>query len=120
VKPDTLLGWYRRLIARKFDGSQSSRYPGRPRIDDEIERWVVRMAKENSDWGYDRIVGARANLGYRLSDQSVGNILQRHGIPSAPERKRTTTWFVGLTVARHLTGSGFFRARVKCSPFSAL
>jgi len=39
------------------------------------------MAKENSDWGYDRIVGAMANLGYRLSDQTVGNILQRHGTP---------------------------------------
>jgi len=81
VKPDTLLGWYRRLIARKFDGSKSRRYPGRPRIDDEIEQWVVPMATENSDWGYDRIVGAMANLGYRLSDQTVGNILQRHGIP---------------------------------------
>ena len=74
VKPDTLLGWYRRLIARKFDGSKSCRYPGRPGIDNEIEKWVVRMAKENSDWGYDRIVGAMANLGYRLSDQAVGNI----------------------------------------------
>ena len=49
---------------------------------------VVRMAKENSDWGYDRIVGAMANLGYRLSDQTVGNILQRHDIPPAPERRR--------------------------------
>ena len=63
VKPDTIMGWYRRLIARKFDGSKSRRYPRRPRIDDEIEQWVVRMAKENSDWGYDRIVGAMANLG---------------------------------------------------------
>jgi hypothetical protein len=59
--------------------------PGRPRIDDEIEQWVVRIAKENADWGYDRIVGAMANLGYRLSDQTVGNILQRHGIPPAPD-----------------------------------
>ena len=83
VKPDTLLGWYRGLIARKFDGSKSRRYPGRPRIDDEIEQWVVRMAQDNSDWGYDRIVGAMANLGYRLSDQTVGNIRQRHGIPPA-------------------------------------
>jgi len=41
----------------------------------------VRMAKENADWGYDRIVGAMANLGYKLSDQTVGNILQRHGGP---------------------------------------
>jgi putative transposase len=43
VKPDTLLGWFGRLIARKLDGSKSRRYPGRPRIDDEIEQWVVRM-----------------------------------------------------------------------------
>ncbi len=92
AKPDTIMGWYRRLVARKFDGSKSRRYPGRPRIDDEIEQLVVRMAKENSDWGYDRIVGAMANLGYTLSDQTVGNILRRNGLPPAPARKRTTTW----------------------------
>jgi hypothetical protein len=43
-------------------------------------------------WGYDRIAGALGNLGYRVSDQSVGNILKRHGIPPAPERRKTTTW----------------------------
>ena len=92
VIPDTLFAWYRKLIARKFDGSKSRRYPGRPSIDPEVEQLVVRMAKENSDWGYDRIVGALANLGYTLSDQTVGNILNRHCIPPAPERKRKTTW----------------------------
>jgi hypothetical protein len=113
VKPDTLLGWYRRLIARKFDGSKSRRYPGRPRIDHEIEQWVVRMAQDNSDWGYDRIVGAMANLGYRLSDQTVGNILQRHGVPPAPERKRTTTWadFIRAHMAV-LAGTDFFTVEV--------
>ena len=50
------------------------------------------MAKENIDWGYDRIVGAMANLGYTLSDETVGNILRRNGIPPAPERKHMTTW----------------------------
>jgi hypothetical protein len=44
------------------------------------------MAKENDDWGYDRIVGALANLGYKVCDQTVGNVLQRHGLPPAPER----------------------------------
>ncbi len=92
MKPDTIMGWYRKLVARKLDGSNSRRYPGRPRIDNEIEQLVVRMAKENSDWGYDRIVGAMANLGYTLSNQTVGNILQRHDIPPASERKRKTTW----------------------------
>jgi len=113
VKPDTLLGWYRRLIARKFDGSKSRRYPGRPRIDHEIEQWVVRMAQDNSDWGYDRIVGAMANLDYRLSDQTVGNILQRHGVPPAPERKRTTTWADFIRAHRAvLAGTDFFTVEV--------
>jgi putative transposase len=92
MKPDTIMGWYRRLVAREFDGSESRRYPGRPRIDSKIEQLVVRMTKESSNWCYDRIVGAMGNLGYTLSDQTVGNILQRHGIPPAQERKRTTTW----------------------------
>ena len=74
AKPDTILGWYRKLIANKFDGSKARRTHGRPRIDEEMESLVVRMAKENPSWGYDRMVGAMANLGYQLSDQTVGNI----------------------------------------------
>jgi putative transposase len=61
-------------------------------VDHELEALVFRMAKENVGWGYDRIVGASANLGYPLSDQTVGNILRRNGIVPAPERKHTTTW----------------------------
>jgi len=92
AKPDTILGWYRKLVARKFDGSKARRVPGRPRVGHDVEELVVRMARENRAWGYDRIAGALANLGYSLSDQSVGNILKRHGIPPAPQRKHTTTW----------------------------
>src|SRR6202162_5018446 len=58
AKPDTILNWYRRLVAQKFDGSKHRQYPGRPRVCSEVEALVVRMARENSDWGYDRIVGA--------------------------------------------------------------
>jgi transposase InsO family protein len=50
------------------------------------------MAKENRGWGYDRIAGSLADLGHTISDQTVGNILKRQGIPTAPERKKTTTW----------------------------
>ena len=53
---------------------------------------MVRIAKENRSWGYDRIADALANLGHDLSDETVGNILRRHGIPPAPERKQGTTW----------------------------
>jgi transposase InsO family protein len=113
MKPDTIMGWYRKLVARKFDGSKSRRYPGRPRIDGKIEELVVRMARENSSWGYDRIVGAMANLGYTLSDQTVGNILQRHGIPTAPKRERTTTWadFIRAHMSV-LAGTDFFSVEV--------
>jgi putative transposase len=50
------------------------------------------MARENRSWGYDRIVGALANLSLTVSDQTVGNILKRHGLPPAPERKKIMTW----------------------------
>jgi transposase InsO family protein len=113
ANPDTILGWYRKLVAAKFDGSRQRRLPGRPRIAAEIERLVVRLARENSGWGYDRIVGALANLGHSVSDQTVGNILRRHGIAPAPERKRTTTWkeFIRSHMAV-LAGTDFFSVEV--------
>src|SRR5215813_3758343 len=92
VKPDTILAWHRRLVAQKCDGSTQRKAPGRPKVDSELEALIVRMAEENRSWGYDRIVGALANLGLTVSAQTVGNILKRHGIPPAPERKTTTTW----------------------------
>ena len=49
------------------------------------------MAKENPSWGYDRMVGAMANLGYQLSDQTVGNILGRHDFPPAPRESTRQT-----------------------------
>jgi len=56
ARPNTILGWYRNLIARKFDGSRARRGPGRPRISREVEQLIVRMVEENSDWGYDKRV----------------------------------------------------------------
>ena len=70
AKPDTILGWYRKLIARKFDGSRQRQYPGRSPVGREITELVIRMARENADWGYDRIAGALANLGHEISDQT--------------------------------------------------
>ena len=86
---------------------------GRPRIDRDVEQLIVRMAKENRSWGYDRIVGALANLGHDVSDQTVGNVLRRHGLPPAPERKRTTTWakFIRTHLAL-LAATDFFTVEV--------
>ena len=113
AKPDTILGWYRKLIANKFDGSKARRTHGRPRINEEMESLVVRMAKENPSWGYDRMVGAMANLGYQLSDQTIGNILGRHDVAPAPKRKHTTSWkdFI-RTHLDILAGTDFFTVEV--------
>jgi len=100
-------------VAQKCDGSQQRQAPGGPRIDPELEGLVVRMAQENRSWGYDRIVGALANLGYTISAQTVGNILKRHGLPPAPERKTTTTWKeVIRTHMDLLVATDFFTAEV--------
>ena len=91
--PDTILRWHRELVAKKWDYSgRRKRKPGRPPTADGIAQLVVQMARENPTWGYDRIQGALANLGYEISDQTVGNILKAHGIEPAPERKQQTTW----------------------------
>jgi hypothetical protein len=113
AKPDTILGWYRKLVAQKFDGSRNRTYPGRPKVTPDIEALVVRMARENSGWGYGRIVGALANLGHIISGQTVGNILRRHGIAPAPKRSQITTWKNFLaTHMSVLAGCDFFTVEV--------
>ena len=113
ANPDTILAWYRRLVAKKFDGSKHRQYPGRPRVAADVEALVVRMAQENSGWGYDRIVGALDNLGHQVSDETVGNILRRHGMAPAPKRGQTTSW--KDFIASHmnvLVGADFFTVEV--------
>ncbi len=86
--PDTLLRWYKRLIAQKFDGSPQRQPCGRPRVAEEVEQLVVRMAEENPTWGYRRIQGALANLGHQIDKLTVRNILRRHHMEPAPQRRK--------------------------------
>jgi hypothetical protein len=93
VTPDTILRWHHLLVAKKWDYSERrKKKAGRPPVSQELRDLVLRFAKENPRWGYDRIQGALANLGYKISDASVGNILKAQGIEPAPDRKRQTTW----------------------------
>jgi putative transposase len=109
ARPDTILGCYRKLVARKFDGSKARRSPGRPRIKGEVEELIVRMAKRT-------VIGLLANLRYDLCDQTVGNVLRRHALPPAAERKRTTTWpaFIRAHLAL-LAGTDFFTLEARCA-----
>ncbi|MBU2515530.1 hypothetical protein KJ966_29790 [bacterium] len=92
VRPETILEWFRKLVAKKFDGSMFGKRVGRPKTNLELESPIVKFAEENQSWGYDRIVGALSNLGYEVSDLTVGNILKRNGIPPVPNRSQDTTW----------------------------
>ena len=113
VKPDTILGWHRKLAAEKFDGSSQRKSLGRPRVDKALEDLVVQMAKANRSWVYDRLAGALAHLGYDISDQTVGHILKRRGLPTAPERQKTTTWRAFIrTHMEVLWATDFFTAEV--------
>jgi len=92
VTPDTILRWHRELVARHWDYSDRRRATGRPPVTPEIVELVLHIAKESPTWGYDRIQGALANLGHRISDTTVANILKAHGIEPAPDRRRQSTW----------------------------
>src|SRR5947199_1884923 len=91
VTPETLLAWHRKLIAQKYDGSRK-RGLGRPRTAQDIEALVVRLAEENREWGYRRLQGVLSHLGHKIARSTIAEILKRHGLEPAPERKRKTTW----------------------------
>ena len=105
VTPETILRWHRELVAAHWDYSKRRKSSGRPPVAREIVELVLRMAKANPPWGYDRIQGALANLGHPVSDRTVGNILKAHGIEPAPDRKRQSTWKVFLEAHRDVLAS---------------
>ncbi len=99
AQADTILRWHRELIQSNAD-SQASRKTGRPPTDEKIVQLVLRMARENSSWGYKRIEGALRNLGYTICSSTVANILKRHGIEPAPMRRQQLSW--GTFLKAHL------------------
>jgi len=108
VTPDTLLRWYRNLVAAKYDGSRQ-RGPGRPRTKPDIVRLVIRMARENPSWGYTRIRGALFNLGHEVARNTIKSILKENGLEPAPERGRHSSWHT--FIKSHLgaiAGADFF------------
>jgi putative transposase len=89
VKPETLLRWHRRLVAGAW--TYPHRQPGRPPLAREVEQLIVRLARENPRWGYQRIKGELRGLGIQVSATTIRVTLHRHGLDPAP-RRTTTTW----------------------------
>ncbi|MBM3337003.1 MAG: transposase, partial [Betaproteobacteria bacterium] len=100
VRPSTLLRWYRKLIAAKFDGSKARQAPGRPRISKEHERLILEVASGNPRWGAKRIQGALHHIGIFLSHQTIHNVLARNGLPPAAIRDGDSDW--AQFMQRHL------------------
>src|SRR5450631_1504347 len=91
VTPDTLLRWFRVLIAKKWTYARTNPL-GRPPLDPTLERLVLKLVQQNPTWGSNRIVAALDNPGYTLSDSTVDNFRRRNGSDPAPVRGKTTTW----------------------------
>jgi integrase-like protein len=91
VTPDTLLRWYRTLVASKYDGSRARKL-GRSKIARNIEQLVIRMAQENPSWGYTRIRGALRNLGHEIGRNTIKRILVTKGIEPASTRRKGMSW----------------------------
>ena len=110
--PETLHRWHRELVARKWTFIERRR-PGRPCTPEERVALVVRMATENRKWGYTRIQGAMANLGYKLGRGTIRRILKDHGIEPAPERGKGMPWSVFLKAHwTSLAATDFFTVEV--------
>jgi transposase InsO family protein len=84
VAPETLLAWHRRLIARRW--TYPGRRPGRPKVSREARELVLRLARENPRWGYQRIVGELHGLAVQISPTSVRRILAAAGLGPAGAR----------------------------------
>jgi transposase InsO family protein len=114
VRPETILAWHRKLVAKKFDGANKNRSTlGRPSTLKCLEDLVLQLAWDNRTWGYKRIAGALENLGHKISRESVANILRRHGVAPAPERGKRMLWkdFIQSHLAV-LAAVDFFTAEV--------
>ena len=113
VRPETILGWHRKLVAMKFDGSKGRSSVGRAPTAHAIEEMVLKFARKNRSWGYRRIVGGLSNLGHEISHQTVANILKRHSLLPAPDREKRTTWRKFIrTHTEVLAAVDFFAAEV--------
>jgi putative transposase len=109
VQPATILGWHRALVHHRWAAFGRRRGPGRPELPAECRELVLRLARENPLWGYERIRGELLKLGHRVSSTSIRNLLRRHRVPPVPRR-------AGLTWRRFLQAHG--RAILACDYFT--
>ncbi|MED7829125.1 helix-turn-helix domain-containing protein, partial [Streptomyces chiangmaiensis] len=110
VSPETVLRWHRDFMRRRHADASRRKRSGRPPIRRSIQALVLRLARENSFWGYRRIHGELAVLGIKVAPSTVWEILRAHGIEPVPERGRQT-WAAFLRSQAHaILACDFFTA----------
>lgn len=112
VTPNTILRWYRELVAKKYDGTRRRR-PGRPPTTTRVRQLIVRFATENPGWGYTRIRGALRNLGHDVGRSTIKRVLREHGMEPAPARSKRMPWATFLKAHLGVLGAmDFFTVEV--------
>jgi putative transposase len=91
-QPETVLKWHREWVRRKWAAYTARGRGGRPSTKREITAFILRFVQENADWGYGKLKGELRKLGYSLSKQTIANILARHSIVPAPQRRTSLSW----------------------------
>ncbi|GLV80252.1 hypothetical protein Shyhy02_82520 [Streptomyces hygroscopicus subsp. hygroscopicus] len=90
VTPTTQLRWHQEVVKHKWTFTQNRRRPGRPSTAPTVKQLIVRLARENSNWGHRRVQGELARLGYSIAPSTVWETLQAAGIDPAPQRSGPT------------------------------
>ena len=107
--PSTIHGWYRELIAEKYDSTgKNQKKRGRKPISQEIVAEVLMLAEHNPTWGYDHIAGVMKHLGYEVSVSTIRNILEEHGIVPDPERRSRGDWLRFIETQQYLIAATDF------------
>ncbi len=93
VKPETVMAWYRRLVAARYDSSAGgTRRPGRPPTAEALKDLICRIARENPSWGYTRIRDQLHHLGHDIGRTTIVDTLREADLTPEPELRRTRTW----------------------------
>lgn len=108
VRPETVLGWHRELVRRKWAAFGRRAGVGRPGLDEELRRLILEMARDNPRWGCVRIRGELLKIGHQVSASAIRRLLRRRGIGPAPERSRLTWTAFLRTQASALVVTDFF------------
>lgn len=116
VRPDTILRWHRNLIARRHAARSRPKRGGRPRTVRSIRVLVLRLARENPNWGYRRVHGELLVLGVKVAASTVGETLKEAGIEPVPQRASSTWADFLCSQAGALLACGFFETVILSGP----